>query len=139
MTAVSSRFKQSLQLLQSLDSISPSWDNFLKAMEEVLREPALDQREQLFRTENREKLAEWFRKISVYFIYRYTIDFMLDGDLLMEWRLIDRSLRLIYTLLFLYCVKEGKKTVETKDIIYISHLFSREVEHDDQNIVTLKS
>ena len=85
-------------------------------------------------------LERWFTKFAVYLTWRYTIDAWFDEDAdddIRVRRLISRSLRLLW----LMCVQRwnenyGVFTVE--DMIDLAHLFSKQVEHSDENVEMLK-
>lgn len=79
----------------------------------------------------------WFRKLAVYFIFRYMPDLYRDTDTDAEFRLINRSLRFLELMCDARRQKEHRElTVE--DIIDIAHLYSRQVEHSSEIVERLK-
>lgn len=79
----------------------------------------------------------WFRKITVYFLFRYTLDAYADGSFDPEFRLINRSLRFLEYLCLARARNQGHPmTVE--DMIDVAHLYSRQVEHSEEIVAALK-
>ncbi len=121
-----------LRRMQQFDSLRPEWDRVLQACDL----DHADERIAVFLSEHRRKLDPWFTRLAVYFIYRYFIDTCLDGDIEIELRLVHRSLRMLQLLLYVRCIE---KAPELEDIIYTAHLFSKEAEHDEDNVGLLKA
>ena len=61
---------------------------------------------------------------------------MTDGDIENELCFVHRSLRLIFFMLFAEWVSKGN--IDVSDMIYVAHLYSKEVEHDDGNVDRIK-
>ena len=61
---------------------------------------------------------------------------MTDGDIEYELCFIHRSLKLIFFMLFAEWVNKGN--IDVSDMIYVAHLYSKEVEHDDGNVDRIK-
>lgn len=79
----------------------------------------------------------WFRKLTVYFLFRYTLDAYKDGNFDPEFRLINRSLRFLEMLCRAREHSRGHEmTVE--DMIDVAHIYSRQVEHSEEIVAALK-
>lgn len=70
----------------------------------------------------------YIKKLLIYFVFRYTIETYYDKSLAMEARLIIRCVRYIW----LMCIS-GEY-----DIVDLCHIFSRQVEHSEENVEYLK-
>ena len=82
-------------------------------------------------------LPGWFTKLCVYFVFRYTLDIYSDGDPAGVFRYIDRSLRFLWMMCLAEWNAAGRKlTIE--DMIDLAHLYSRQVEHCEENVAILK-
>lgn len=90
-----------------------------------------------FRTRYRDQLPLLFSRFAVYLIYRYTIDSFYENSLEREIRLWNRSLRL----LLLMCINYDRTehAFGVGPMINLSHTFSRQIEHSDENIEKMKS
>lgn len=78
-----------------------------------------------------------FEKLAVYFVFRYTLDAFPDGDPEREKRFIRRSLRFL-ALMCRARQQEKNGELSTEDIIDIAHLYSKEVEHSEENVEFMK-
>lgn len=129
-------YSELIVLLESMDSINDTWTEKLNYYKKVsVDSKALSRLGDFFRDTDG-SLDTWMSKTAVYFIFRYFIDTLIDGDIEKELCLIHRSLRLILFMLFAEWLIKG--TVQVTDIIYVSHLYSKQVEHDDGNVSVLK-
>lgn len=124
------------KLLESMDSISLEWSEKLSAYKKISASSKELSKMETFASDNAENLDIWMSKTAVYFIFRYLIDTCLDGDPEVELCLIHRSLKLIYFMLFAEWLSKG--SLDVSDMIYVSHLYSKQVEHDDGNIEKIK-
>ena len=130
-------FSDLVSLLESMDSISDEWTSKLKSYRQIADSEDAMKKEDLFRSSYRPELDSWLSKTAVYFVFRYLIDTLIDGDIEFELCLIHRSLRLIYFMLFTEWLSKG--SVNTEDMIYVAHLYSKQVEHDDSNVEKVKN
>lgn len=124
-----------LELLSQMDVMNAEGGRILTQIREeyeVLRE-----REAAFRASYGPLLQRLFTKFAVYLVYRYTIDSFYEGNLDAEQRLWRRSLRLVLLMCIHYEWKEGAFGVGS--MIQLTHLFSRQVEHSDENVELMKS
>ena len=130
-------YKALTGILDSMDSINCEWTEKLNLYKKL--SGSLDKLSEIdtFISENRENLELWMSKTAIYFIFRYFIDTCLDGDIEIELCLLHRSLKLIFFMLFAEWIHKG--SVHVSDMIYVSHLFSKEVEHDDSNVAKIKN
>ncbi|OON85448.1 hypothetical protein BXO88_12385 [Oribacterium sp. C9] len=124
-------------LLESMDSISDEWSEKLGFYKKIAGSQTELAKLEAFTSENKEALDLWMSKTAVYFIFRYLIDTCIDGDIETELCLIHRSLKLIFFMLFAEWISKG--SVNVSDMIYVSHLYSKQVEHDDSNVAKIKN
>ena len=124
-------------LLSSMDSISPEWTEKLDCYRKLAGSPEELSKMETFAADNADHLDLWMSKTAVYFIFRYFIDTCIDGDIEHELCLLHRSLTLIQFMLFAEWLIKG--SVDVSDMIYVSHLFSKQVEHDDGNVAKIKN
>lgn len=81
--------------------------------------------------------SSWFTRLAVYFCFRYTIDLWFDQDPKKPARMIRRSLSVIW----LMCLERWSRCSQRFDIhdmIDIAHLYSKEVEHSEENVERMK-
>ena len=130
-------FPALVERMKHLDSLRSEWDTLVKRYEQACEDPHfMDALPQWIKAEGT-KLDAWFTKLAVYFIYRYFIDTCLDGDIEIELCLVHRSLMILLFMLYERWTRQGALAVE--DVIDLSHLFSKEVEHDEGNVRLLKA
>ncbi len=124
-----------LKLLPRMDVMNAEGGRIMAQLQEeyeVLRE-----REAAFRESYGSLLQQLFTKFAVYLVYRYTIDSFYEGSLDAEKRLWKRSLRLVLLMCIHYEWKEG--AFGAGSMIQMTHLFSRQIEHSDENVELMKS
>ena len=124
-----------LKLLPRMDVMNAEGGRIMAQLQEeyeVLRE-----REAAFRESYGPLLQQLFTKFAVYLVYRYTIDSFYEGSLDAEKRLWKRSLRLVLLMCIHYEWKEG--AFGAGSMIQMTHLFSRQIEHSDENVELMKS
>ena len=124
-----------LKLLPRMDVMNAEGGRIMAQLQEeyeVLRE-----REAAFRESYGPLLHRLFTKFAVYLVYRYTIDSFYEGSLDAEKRLWKRSLRLVLLMCIHYEWKEG--AFGAGSMIQMTHLFSRQIEHSDENVELMKS
>lgn len=84
----------------------------------------------------------WFCKLAAYFVFRYWIDAYFEGsrekapDFGPEIRLTCRCL--VQLRLMCLAAFHEKGTFTREDMVWTAHLFSRQVEHSDQNVALFK-
>lgn len=124
-----------LKLLSEMDVMNAEGGRIMAQLQEeyeVLRE-----REAAFRESYGPLLHRLFTKFAVYLVYRYTIDSFYEGSLDAEKRLWKRSLRLVLLMCIHYEWREG--AFGAGSMIQMTHLFSRQIEHSDENVELMKS
>nr|WP_027871439.1 flagellin lysine-N-methylase [[Eubacterium] cellulosolvens] len=85
-----------------------------------------------------EQWNRWFTRLSVYFLFRYTIDAYYDGTVVNAVRMMCRSLRFIERMAETRERQKGTPlTVE--DMVDLAHIYSRQVEHSEENVDALKT
>lgn len=86
------------------------------------------------------ELPLWFEKIAVYLVWRYWIDGWFEEDplVLSSRRLIERSLILMEIMSALRC-EHNDGVFRLEDMIDIAHIYSRQVEHSDDNVELFKA
>ena len=84
-----------------------------------------------------EQWDRWFTRLSVYFLFRYTIDAYYDGTAVKAVRMMYRSLRFIERMAE---TRERKKRapLTVEDMVDLVHIYSRQVEHSEENVDALK-
>ncbi|MCQ2486805.1 MAG: flagellin lysine-N-methylase [Clostridia bacterium] len=123
-----------LNLLTCMDKLDGRWEADMELMNRHVKAIGADG--DRFIEENRAFLEKNFEKISMYLAFRYFPDAYYDGDPQYGLNMIVRSLHLIYLLTFSRWREKGELTLtEFKDIC---HSYSKEVEHDENNIRALK-
>ena len=130
-------FKTLVKRMKRFDSLRPEWDVLVESYEKYCGYHYFRDDFPQFMQEEAAQLDPWFKKLAVYFVYRYFIDTCIDGDIEIELRLVHRSLMMI--LLMLYTRWTEQQQLDVDDIIDVAHLFSKEVEHDEGNVNLLKT
>lgn len=123
--------------MKQFDSIRPEWDQLLQSCGNACSAPDFRTRFSAFSLKMEEQLDLWFTRLAVYFIYRYFIDTCIDGDIEIELCLVHRALRMLRLLLYTRWTENASLILD--DVIYIAHLFSKETEHDEDNVALLKA
>ena len=77
-----------------------------------------------------------FKNIMVYFIFRYFMKAIFDYDVSAKIKLAIMSMLMIKELAVLRWLEKGTFTEE--DMVDISHMYSKDVEHLEENIETLQ-
>ncbi len=124
-----------LALLPRMDVMNAEGGRLLIQLQEEYGE--LREREAAFREHYGTLLQRLFTKFAVYLVYRYTIDSFYEGSLEAEKRLWKRSLRLVLLMCIHYEWKEG--AFGAGSMIRMTHLFSRQIEHSDENVELMKN
>ena len=93
----------------------------------------------------RGKLAVWFEKLGCYFCFRYITDSCFQparhtgaGITAPAIHFCAKSVCFLYLMCISRYLKNGKH-FEIQDVIDLAHLYSREVEHSDENVEYLKN
>ena len=125
------------QLMEKLEVLDERWTNELSKLRQFT-ETDFNEQLKLFKRTLGSQEEHWFRRLSVYFVYRYFIDASMDGDLMRSLRILIRSLRIILRMAVLRFKEQGG-CFTLMDMADVSHLYSKEVEHSDDNVEIMKS
>jgi hypothetical protein len=156
-------FDDVYQVLGNLDmdgdkcSIEYRWEKEYEKLKEARKQIETEETRQQFIDACHGKFEIWFEKIATYFIFRYEIDsyFRLSElekksgdekfgetvaiDFEEERRLIRRSIAGIYIMAIQKYLEDQKGEYTVDDMVDSAHLYSKEVEHSDENIEVLKA
>ncbi len=122
-----------LKVMGELELLDASWKEWLTGSGRMLRSGTV--REDCFGPMQAEAEA-WFARLASYFLFRYSIDAFRDHDEAMEFRLLQRSLRFLFLMCALRVREKGSFTRE--DMIDLAHIYSRQVEHSEENAERIK-
>lgn len=123
-----------LPLLGKLEVIDDRWTRALAGITEAAENQGGMAE---FTRENEKDLAVFFTRLSVYFLFRYSLDAFAEGTYGQVMRLTGRSLKTLMLLCLAGWSGNGKKFGE-KEMADAAHLFSREVEHSEENVALLR-
>lgn len=84
---------------------------------------------------NNKNIENWFENILIYFVHRYFIRATYDGDIVSWTRFIFLGFFTIRGLAALVYQNSGK--LELNDIVRASKIYSKEIEHSEENIAYL--
>jgi hypothetical protein len=128
--------------MASLEILDERWNAVLSDTEESLKSWA--ESEQYF-AENFSRSSYYlFKKLMTYFVFRYTIEAYFDKNANFDIGLIEKSVLYIYVMLineYAKLISNGNVPTTDDDrrmLINLAHLYSREVEHSDDNLLILK-
>ena len=124
--------------MRELEVLDDRWENIFSGILEAEKSGKLEGLAERFFTVNLKEAGSWFAKLSVYLIFRYTIDAAGTGDLAAEWRFIRRSIRFLLLMCALKVAEKGGKALSVEDMVDISHIYSRQVEHSEENVEALR-
>lgn len=128
--------------ISSLELIDHRWLEIARRTEAYYRSAAAanpsGQKESMraAAAEQEKQTERWFTRLSVYFLFRYTIDIWYDGEAAGVFRLVNRSLRYLFWMTEAALAARGG--LDEKDIVNIAHLYSKQVEHSEENIAIMK-
>jgi lysine-N-methylase len=123
--------------MTELEPLDASWPRLLAKVRESIDHPESCLQGE-WRTEIYGKRCNrWMQRLGVYFLFRYCIDTYYDGSGIPAVRMMYRSLCFLQ-LLFRTREREEKRALETEDLIDLAHIYSRQVEHSEENVDILK-
>ena len=125
--------EQLLQRVRSLELLDERWEGIMDEVEAL--GSAKTSGETSFG--NEEQTDRWFTKLSVYFLFRYMIDSYFDGGGDGVIRFTSRNLRYIWLMCRARARRLGRMLTD-EDLIDIAHLYSRQVEHSEENVAVMK-
>ena len=121
-----------LRRVRSLELLDDRWNGIMDEVEACSRRLS---EEKGFGT--KEQTERWFTKLAVYFLFRYMIDSYFDGGGDGVIRFTSRSLRYIWLMCMARAERLGRMLTDD-DLIDIAHLYSRQVEHSEENVAVMK-
>ena len=122
-------------LFDDLDYYHYLFGEFVKSFRASL--PELQERSDEFFLGRKEDILRWFRYLSEYFVFRYTISDLAAGvPIEATMRFVKRSLRLIYLASCFEWLKKGE--FEVDNMIYVAHVYSKEIEHNLKNVSIIR-
>ena len=123
---------------RELEAIDRNWRSLYKELTALTSASDFPKLEQACLAANRERLEIWFEKLAVYFAYRYHLDNYFDEDPAGSNRLAVRSLQFLWLMAVNAWTKKGGAPLAACDIIDLAHIYSRQVEHCEENVEILK-
>ncbi len=127
--------ENALEVFSSLEYYHYKWDEILKLFHDM--RPELMKRSKEFFDGRRKDMLNWFRYLAEYFVFRYSISDLAAGEEIdATMRFVKRSLRLIFLASCFRWNNTGKFDVD--DMIDIAHLYSKEVEHNLNNVAVIR-
>lgn len=125
-----------LSALQRCEPIGAGWSEQLSMLQQLIQDEShLDTLTGEFIACAGEKAQGWFRRLQVYFLWRYSIDEWFEERETAEV-LCRRSLRAVFLLCLLRFETKGQ--FDAEDMADIAHSYSREIEHDEKNLEIMK-
>lgn len=128
--------------LKALEALDERWTDVLISLDAEISS-GKDEDEEIyklcreFRTGFSEHYDSCFRRLASYFIFRYTIDCFYECSASELVHLIIRALHCIELMCGLRLRARG--SFDMTDMIDVAHLFSKELEHADENLQCFRS
>lgn len=124
-----------LQVMGELEILDEKWTVLIgeisSQLPEILRQmPACD-------SSCQGQMEHWLEKLAVYFTFRYVIDCWFQTTEEEVLRLIYRSLRMIH-LMSVHRWMHQDRQFQVSDMVDLAHLYSKQVEHSDENVERVK-
>ncbi len=110
--------KKGLDFLLTLEKLSPDWEPYIVSMRE-----SVNSDEKIFVP----KTDKYLRNIAVYFIWRYFLKSVYDGEITPKINLMATSVCLLS---FLF----SKSDFSLENCSFIAKNFSKEIEYSDENV-----
>ncbi len=129
--------EQLLSLLRDVDKLDDRWEHHMQAMRSSLAHYMDEACRKEYLAENASILERNFEKLSMYLAFRYFPDAYYDGSPIYGLRMVLRSMQLLSLLCFARW-EETKSPLTNEDFKVACHAYSKEVEHDDVNILAMK-
>lgn len=108
-----------LKSLSALEPIDDNWESYLNGLIENCGEP-----------DNRQNLTKYQRNLLIYFIYRYFLKGVFDGEILSKVKLAATV-----TAVITYIIrKDGLEENDLEKIVNICKLCSKQVEYSQENL-----
>lgn len=117
-------------MLDGLEVLGEEWEKNLEEVKEGFTEELYDEIEGL--RKEREELSVWYEHLMTYFVFRYFTKAVYDTDVLSKAKFTMFSFFAIQMMMVVRYQKNGKK-FEMEDMIDVCRIYSKEVEHSDDN------
>lgn len=128
-----------LLMLDSLDNLIPinkTWKSEYKHTKRVMRRYYSEDKWNKFEKDLRDSFDVWFEHLMVYYIFRYLVLSLYDNNLLTKIKLAVSSCIMIECMDYARWIKNDYKYC-TADRVDVAHIYSREVEHSEDNLEIL--
>lgn len=133
----STAFSDLPQRFHRLETLDERWTDFTATLDEILSRESMETLTAEFRLAFRTEYGRCFRRLAAYFLFRYCIDCFYGDSMADILRLLLRSLCTIELMAAVRLRQQG--SYRLSDIIDTAHLFSKEVEHAEDNVACFKS
>lgn len=127
-------WEEIIYLLGGLESLNPEWENTLSELKKKFDLEMLSELEGFRETNN--KINIYFEHIAVYFTFRYFTKAVYDGDILNKAKFAVFGFFVIRSMAALRYIKNNRK-LDVGDIVDVCRIYSKEVEHSDDNVFYL--
>lgn len=117
-------------LLDGLEVLGEEWETVLEELKKGFTKETYDEFKKYGR--EREAFSVWYEHLITYFIFRYFTKAVYDTDVLSKAKFTVFSFFVVQMLMSLRYQKNGKK-FEREDMIDVCRIYSKEVEHSDDN------
>lgn len=123
------RFTDILGLLAELEPIDGKWLPYLKKITEEY--DGLCNKKKLFLQKN-PVVEKYLRNIAVYFIHRYFLKGVFDGEIVSRVKLMAASVAVIG---YMYCCKWSETgSLDAEDCAQLAKNYSKEIEYSEENL-----
>ncbi len=139
------KMKEWFDIFQELEVLNADWPRYIGTLKKLLfdegasayEENRLSFYQYLMEDEERKTQWElWSEQLLVYFVFTYFCGAVYDGQPYAKMKLAVVSTLLIQEMAqAVFKMREGR--LDFSEFVHLSHRFSREVEHSDQNLNTL--
>lgn len=137
--------KHMFEIFDALEVLKADWPEYIGSLRKLLfdeGEEAYEEKRKAFITywnESEEKKRlwdQWGEQLMVYFLFTYFCGAVYDEQLYAKTKLALVSTLIIREMALAAFSRKGQLTLE--DMVELSHRYSREVEHSDQNLNALE-
>lgn len=125
-------YEEVLYLLEGMEVLDEEWALFYQKIKEGFTK---EKSEALSEGLEKEKSELWFEQLMVYFVFRYFMKAVYDADLFSKLIFVLFS---FFVIRMMMAVRFHEKSgFEVEDMIDIARIYSKEVEHSEENIAYL--
>ncbi len=139
---------QKIARLAKLDPLNPAWESMMQRLKKLCETQTERGRtvEALRQFREHPEYPVWFSRLGSYFWFRYLLDGVLQNDMERGYRMLVRSLETI-EFMCVSRIREKNEGVWPKtlsdvfnleEMMDVAHIFSKEVEHDAENLEILQ-